>query len=81
MKKQLPSYVLTTGICMIGGACSALSGLSGGETGVDPQAIGDTVGGIATVATGNPAIGLAVGTIVGGCAAWFFKRRKAAGKA
>jgi hypothetical protein len=56
-------------------SCAALSGADG--SGPDPAVIGDTAGGIATAVTGNPAIGIAVGTLVGGAATWFYKRKKA----
>lgn len=40
------------------------------------EAAGETAGAIATAVTGNPLIGGAVGTLVGGVAVWLAGRRK-----
>lgn len=40
------------------------------------EAAGQTAGAVATAVTGNPLIGGAVGTLVGGVAVWLAGRRK-----
>lgn len=76
-KYFLPYCVFSLGL-MFAFGCASLSGTDGST--IDPEAIGNTAGGVAAAVTGNPALGAGIAAIVAGGLGWWLKKKKDAAK-